>query len=288
MLAWVVAALTLWLIWLGYGYDLGYLGEFGLSPEQLGRGTSDFLLRSYRPLLVMAESLIRAQSWETQQRLLLALAWPFGIVAALATLTLALGAYAYSVRRHGWTRQEQWLATPVLVLWRSNLMIAVRELASPLATPVRVVHRAWVDEGARWKIYTRLVGFAGGLAVGGMYLVVAYVLIVVSAFALGVAITAVSGWPLTATQAGRRSALESVIRPTKCGQPNSFEGPHCLRVVVQGCELARGRLIDRTSQRIFVFVRAKRAHVDLSLEGSIVEDVPDEIVPPPSESCAGK
>lgn len=287
-LAAAVTALTLWLIWIGYGYDLGYLGEFGLSPEQMGRGTSDFLLRSYRPLLAMAESLVKFNAWEAQHRLLLALAWPVAIVALFASSVLALGAYVYSLRRRGPTGQERWVAARCAVFWSSNLVLAVRELVTPVMSPALAIRSAWADETTRWFVPTRLVGVAGGLAISFAAFASMYALILVCAFVLVLAITAVSGWPLSATQAGVRSAREGVINPAKCAVPPSYEGPHCVRIVIRDCEIARGRLVDRNAQRIFLFMKAQKTHVDLPLMGSVVEDVAEEQPSVQGQPCGGK
>jgi hypothetical protein len=286
-LAAAVTALTLWLIWLGYGYDLAYLGEFGLSPEQLGRGTSDFLLRSYRPLLAMAESLIKFDAWEAQQRILLRLAWSAAIVALFASSVLAFGAYAYSLRRRGSTTQERWVATRFAAFWSSNLLLAFRELVTPVLGPALALRSVWIDETTRWLVPTRLVGIAGGFAMSVAAFASMYALILACAILLGIAITAVSGWPLSATQAGVRSARDGVINPSKCAVPPSYEGPHCVRIVTKDCEVARGRLIDRSSQRIFLFVKARKTNVDLPLSGSVVEDVADEQPPAQGKPCSG-
>lgn len=51
----VVAAFSLLLTLLGYGYDTGYLEPFGLSPEDLQRTPLDLLMRSYRAVLVLID-----------------------------------------------------------------------------------------------------------------------------------------------------------------------------------------------------------------------------------------
>ena len=286
-LAAVVTVLTLWLIWLGYGYDLAYLGEFGLSPEQMGRGTSDFLLRSYRPLLAMAESLIKFEAWDAQQRILLGLAWAAAAVALFTSSVLAFSAYAYSLHRRGPTAHERWVAEQFAVFWSSSLLLAVRELVSPVMRPARAVRAVWIDETTRWVVPTRLVGVAGGLATSVAAFASMYALILTCAFVLGIAITAVSGWPLSATQAGMRSARDGVINPAKCAVPPSYEGPHCVSIVVKDCEVARGRLIDRSTQRVFLFIKAQKTHVDLPLSASVVEDVADEEPPMQGKPCSG-
>jgi hypothetical protein len=272
----VITALTLWLVWLGYGYDLAYLGEFGLSPEQLGHGSSDFLLRSFRPVLAMAEALVKFKEWETQQRLLIELAWASAAMASCASLLLALGAYAYSLRRLGPTGQERYVASCFSAVWSSNPVLAVLQLLSPLKRPVHAVRAAWVDESRRWMLWTRLVALGGGPAIGVAGLVIGYATVTVAVLVFGVVILAISGWPLSATQAGTRSARAEVIEPTKCAKPGGHQGPHCVRIVIRGCESVRGRLIDRNSQRVFIFVKAHGGHVDFPLAGTVVEDVSDE------------
>ena len=288
ILAATVTTLSLWLIWLGYGYDLAYLAEFGLSPEQLDRSASDFLLRSYRPLLAMAESLMKFNAWDSQQRILVGLVWPAALMALVTSALLALSAYAYSLRRRGSTYQERWVMTRVSALWSSNMLLAVRDLVAPVMRPARALRSVWVDKSTRWVFLTRVVGFAGGLAIGGALFVTMYVVILAAAFVLGVAITAVSGWPLTATQAGQKSAREGVIDPAKCAAARSYDGPHCVRVVINGCEVARGRLVDRGAQRIFLFMKAQNSPADFPMAKTIVEAVYDESPPSRGVPCGSE
>jgi hypothetical protein len=287
LLASFITLLSLWLIWMSYGYDLAYLEQFGLSPDQLGRSATDYLIRSYRPFLALLERMDKLFSWEGQAAIAEKLWWDSAGFALAVSLVLPFIAWCCSLTKGHKGYLEKKITIWTHAIWHSNVTLAVRDLCSPVAVPVRIIRTAWLNQSTRWLVKVRLLGYLGGFLSGlGMFAAM-YVLLNVMLSAIGFVVILLTLFPLSAATTGERYAKNEIINPKSCAPLHSHKKPTCVRVIIKGCEVARGREIDRTDKRLFLYIRStqKPITMELPLNDAIVETVFDEKSPAPSASC---
>ena len=262
----VFPVLTIILTLIGYGYDLAYLEAFGLSPKMLGHGPLDFLLRATYGLLPLIDKsstlkeLLSTTKGLTQ--IWMATEWMryTGAAVALALVLLAISAKEFAG------------TTP----FRSQLLTRNRDRAHWLKAQAS---HAFEGVSKPWRF---LLGSAtmGWLAPP----VTAYLLGAAVWVAGSLVLLALTAAPIVGITGGRVYARELVIDPAHCAQKSSDgqrirDGATCVRVLKDGKELARGRLIDQTNNRVWLLRKRPWTVTSIPLDGAVVEYTDGE---PPS------
>jgi hypothetical protein len=262
----LIGLMTLCLSLMGYGRDLGYLAEFDLSPQQLQRTPMDFLLRGV-----------------------------YGIFGLLDFDNKYLGAmFTLDVAERAW-----WLTLPmtaglsmtamicILLGWRlMPRSVRVRDLHNPVRPwwGHRALSRFRSEElrDARFRAYFYGSPFVIGISIPALFIVAGLAIwVLLTLFLMPYVLV-----PLKPAKMGQEAARSEVILPRECrslGQGNG--GAHCIRIFRNGCELARGRLIDQSVNRIWLFHKTDRSVSSVPLDGNLTEDVGTEVVPTPEPRC---
>ena len=244
---------TLCLTLLGYGYELGYLNEFGLAPEALQRTPTDFLLRAYLPLVGAFDGLVGLWTREAFLRYLLQVG----------------GVYL-----HAWVLIPLCVVVPVYVYWRANraatLMPALRSLAySRPVWRIGALVRRWLPGRLR------LAGWLGWIGVPALLLGAATVLYVGIGVVVWVSTFALVVLPASASTQGREAAIHTVKQVRGCDTRATPEQAPCVRVLQGDVEVARGRLITRSAERVLLFpldaASDERRYIDVSLSRARLE-----------------
>lgn len=254
----VLPVLTIILTLIGYGYDLAYLEAFGLSPQMLEHGPLDFLLRAtYGLLPLIDKSTALKEMLSTAEGL--ARLWGdtewmryVGAAVALALLLLAF------------TATELADTEPFKSRFLMRTVRSAHRLKTQVTRTFGGVSRAW-----RFVIAAATLGW---LAPSLMTYLIGAILWFVGSLVL-LALTAA---PIVGLAAGRAHAHKFVIEPTHCSQRSEEgatkkDGAPCVSVLKDGKELARGRLIDQTSTRIWLLRKQPWAVVAIPLEGAVIE-----------------
>lgn len=256
-----IATVTLTLI--GYGYDLAYLGEFGLSPQTVQHGPLDFLLRatygllplidtsnSLKELLSTTEGLARI--WGDSE-------WVRYVGAAVALTLLLLAIASKEFSSDAPFRSQRLLRT----------IGRARKVSAGVALVLGRISRAW----------RFVLGFAaaGWLSPPVLFYLIGAALWLVGALLL-LALTAA---PIIGIKAGKIHAREHVIDPARCVQKTGDgqlirDGASCVRVIKDGRELARGRLIDQTGNRVWLLRKHPWSVTSVPLDGAVVEYTDNE------------
>lgn len=255
--------ITIILTLLGYGYDLAYLEAFGLSPQAVQHGPLDFLLRatygllplieksnSLKELLSSADGLARI--WRDTE-------WMryVGAAIALAMLLLAIASKEFAS------------ATPFDSPRLSRTTQRANQFIAKVACALGSVSRTW----------RFLFGFA---AAGWFVSPVAIWLLGASLWLVGsLVLLALTAAPIVGLTAGTTHAREHVIEPAQCVQRSvdrqkTRDGAICIRVLKDGKEIARGRLIDQTSNRVWLFRKHPWSVASVPLDGAVIEYTGDE------------
>lgn len=254
----VLPVLTIILTLIGYGYDLAYLEAFGLRPQMLEHGPLDFLLRATYGLLPLIDKSTALKellsTTEGLNKLWGDTEWMryVGAAVALALLLLAIAAKE--------------LAGPAP--FKSRFLERGVESANRLKTQVTRtfggVSRAW-----RFVIGSATLGWLAPP-------VMAYLLGAILWFVGSLVLLALTAAPIVGIAAGKAHAHKLVIGPIHCSQRSDTgettkDGAPCVSVLKDGKELARGRLIDQTSTRIWLLRKQPWAVVAIPLEGAVIE-----------------
>lgn len=239
-LAVIVSLYSLGLTLLGYGYDLAYLGELGLSPELAQRTPWDFLIRSYKPLAEITVKVTAALSFDrsidfTSIWLSDPVIWTsLWCASALVPIVAFLP-----------NRRESGLWKLTRQLLNTSRAMCIRETASAVA--------AWTksrfdDRNNR----LRLIGYLGWLAppLGAALLVWLMYWAFVAVMTL--ALFGVILGPMLGFNSGKRDAANRVKQAQACVASIEHYQP-CVAINRDGCEIARGRLIDVGTTRIFLY-----------------------------------
>jgi hypothetical protein len=254
----VLPVLTIVLTLIGYGYDLAYLEAFGLKPQMLEHGPLDFLLRATYGLLPLIDK-----------------------STALKELLSTTEGLTRIWRDTEWMRYVGAAVALALLL----LAIAAKEFAGTAPFKSRFLMRA-VDSAHRLKTQgTRTVGGvskAWRFVIGSTTLgwlappVMSYLLLATLWFMGSLVLLALTAAPIVGIAAGKAHARKLVIEPAHCSQRSGTgeitkDGAPCVSVLKDGKELARGRLIDQTSSRIWLLRKQPWAVVAIPLEGAVIE-----------------
>ena len=238
-LAVIVSLYSLGLTLLGYGYDLAYLGELDLSPELVQRTPWDFLIRSYRPLAEITVKVTAALSFDRSIDFTSIWLSDPVIRTSLWCISALVPIVAFLPNRHEsmlWKLAGQLLNTP----WVKRCQGAAS--AATAWTKSRFEDR---------KNRSRLLGYLGWLAppLGAALLVflMYWVLVAITIFALFGVILG----PMMGFNSGKRDANVRVKEATGCVASTLAQQP-CVAISRDGCEVARGRLIDIGTTRIFL------------------------------------
>ncbi len=256
-----VATVALTLI--GYGYDLAYLGEFGLSPQTVQHGPLDFLLRAtygLLPLIDQSNALKELLSTaEGVARIWRDTEW-VRYVGAAAALTLLLLAIAIKEFSGDAPFRSQRL---------ERAMGSARQIFARVALPLGGISKAW----------RFVLGFAtvGWLAPP----VVVYLLGAGLWFVGALVLLALTAAPFIGISAGKTHARELVIEPAHCVLKSDAgklirDGASCVRVLKDGKELARGRLIDQTGNRVWLVRKQPWSVTSIPLDGAVIEYTDNE------------
>lgn len=261
-----IGFMTLGLSLMGYGRDAGYLGEFGLTPEQLQRTPLDFLLRghfgilglikfdmSYSQALFSREWLMN-QWWSAQPTVL------FFSIVAVATLAIAH-------RFPPIDRRQLELHNPRRPWWGHRVLCNLRSNES---------------RDRRFRISLYSAPFVVAIVIPAILLSLAFLI----HFIVDVLIVLNVLLPAGPADMGQHDAHTEVIDPTECRLiQSSAHGAHCIRVIRNGCEIARGRYIDQTQNRVWLYHKQGRNTSSAPLDGSVVEDVAIEDPQPIAQGC---
>jgi len=250
--AFALSLITLALSLAGYGYELAYLNEFGLSPEELQRTPLDFLLRAY---ISIVHALPGFHSFWTLE-------------SFYAYMGRLIGAFF-----DGWLILALCLLVPISVFikchWRESMKPALEELAySPVVWHTR---RLIVSLLPKRSSVLGLLGWT--LVPGGLGLIATALYIAVGVF-LTIALLILAIVPVSSMKIGQKNAIENVKAVSGCVDLKIEQAP-CVRVLQNDTEIARGRLIARSGERVFLFpIGAKssdRAYLDVSLNRAVMK-----------------
>lgn len=254
----VLPVLTIILTLIGYGYDLAYLEAFGLRPQMLEHGPLDFLLRATYGLLPLIDK-----------------------STALKELLSTTEGLARLWRDTEWMRYVGAAVALAMLL----LAIAAKELAGPepfksrfLVRSVASAHRLKTQVTRTFGGVSRAWRFVIGSATLGWLAppVMTYLIGAILWFVGSLVLLALTAAPIVGIAAGHAHARELVIEPAHCIQRSETglttrDGAPCVSVLKDGKELARGRLIDQTSTRIWLLRKQPWAVVAIPLDGAVVE-----------------
>lgn len=256
-----VATIILTLI--GYGYDLAYLEAFGLSPQMLEHGPLDFLLRATYGLLPLIETSTHLKeqlsTTEGLHRIWRDTEWMryIGTAAALTLLSLAF------------LSKELASTAPFRSHVFACAMGRARAFIAKAAHTYKSISKAW-----------RLVfgfGVAGWLTPPVFAYLLGAVLWIVGTLVL----FSLTAAPFVGITAGRTHAYELVVAPVHCARKSSVgqrtrDGATCVRVLKDGKELASGRLIDQTNNRVWLLRKRPWVVTSVPLDGAVVEYTAEE------------
>lgn len=260
----ITVALTL----MGYGYDLAYLEPFGLTPQALQHGPLDFLLRSTYALLSIVETTNELKAlisttegvhriWSDTEWMRYAVASGFVMMVLMAILLKQAGAIC------------NWITSLASQISKSQSKPVVIAMSAGKALYKRLT--------TEWQFV--LGGAAAGWIAPSVfvYLLAGVLWIIVSLMIFLLCIA-----PLIGISAGRSNAHEYVISPQRCGTVSKRDvkaarGASCLRVIKDGKELARGRVIDQTSTRVWLWVKQPWRVMSVPIEDATLEQVELEI-----------
>ncbi len=289
-----VAACSLMLALMGYGWTWGYLQEFGMGPAGVFGSPLDYLLASDEPITKLLQ---------------------FGGDAVAMGIPGLL---------HFWARQGPlvfvvlflilWLAFAGLAAWKGDQ--TTRAIFVP----------AWLVSLGRWgggwmgastaKLRTALMsghrfGALKGLVFTAAVTAASPLLVFLSVgLAVGVPAALIALVPLVCAFMGQDDAESAVLKQDYCASPRgtrpTTKGALCVRVIKGQCEVVRGRFIAENDKRMWLLVKSREAEapkgvapgdaphtagevsktprdwtvVSVPLDGAIVEDVREEVLSP--------
>ena len=257
-----LTSLTVGLTLLGYGFDYGYLDAFGLRPQELQRTPLEFLMRSDQPMLLFIQFANEIQNkfldqpwipiwWET---------WMF----VLSTAALASG---------------------IAYLWGTRGRRALKRAAQVIGENTWVQHAVKSPRLARIRASTdtrdRLLGYGLPVVWASVVMAVFHLLLALEWAICFLVIVLVIALPVSPVKGAREMALREVIRPLGC-RPLRERGlaeqvrARCVRIVRDGCEVARGRYIEQSANRVWLFSKAPWRVMSVPLDQSVMEDTPSE------------
>ena len=262
-----VPLVTIFLTLIGYGYDVAYLEEFGLSPTMVQHGPLDFLLRSTYAMVAVIKFYNE-------------LAQLLGTIEGLQTIWARLSWASYGA-----------MALSMLAV---TAFIAIKELQRELPFRSPRAHRAatfisrtlttawtWVVKtlskvSDEWRYIT------GAAFFGWLFpLLLTYAVLLLTWASLTVAMFMLVMAPLIGIRAGERDARTHVINPQQCSHRSNegakqHDGALCARVLKGDNIIATGRLIEQSSTRIWLLRQHPWAVHSVPLDGAVVEYINDK------------
>ena len=256
-----LTVVTLLLTLLGYGYDFGYLEAFGLRPEDLQRTPLDFLLRSYKGLLVWVAMSDQVWTWDYQ--------WDF-----FQSKVLRVSAPVLT------------LAASVSVAW--YLLIAWHAESGPVSRVKTYWTRMRLESLSR-PVWLRAVGYGMPTMLLVLCCIAPFVISLVIWLAGQMIFLAAAIVPVGPAEQAKRNAFSQVVDPRQCSSVNAAghatTGAKCIRVVKSGCEVQRGRYIEQSATRVWLLKKNPWSVVSVPLDGAVMESIADER---PDPGCAGQ
>jgi hypothetical protein len=186
--------------------------------------------------------------------------WGMFWILLMLPLITAIGAWGYT------NKKQRFVQMPIHAMKHTRNMI--------------VTHweNYWEKVPARKWGYGGWVGFPGFIAIiTGIWLVIS--------LAIAVILLCIAYIPMWGLPSGREQAKNEVLAPLSCiGQPVKREQDpdrqsHCLRVMRDGKELARGRLIEYGADRVFLYQPSTKHWLSVPLSNAIVEEVDSLDIP---------
>lgn len=263
----IVAAFTLALTLLGYGWTVGSLSPFGLRAQDLQRTPVDFLLASEEVIVLFLEfaaAVPKDPPWHVLVDL-----W-----SASSLLALGAGCAVFFLTL-GWVQ-------------RTSIAAALTRYVAPALRRIRIPQAVSSVRSSLSKDQRHVYwGSAAGVAALWFFSVPLGLVIVWFAIAVFSALVAIV--PLQPAVMAERHAHATIVAPAGCkslrGQTPAKQGAHCVRVAKDGCEVARGRLIGSNEKRIWLFTKNPERVTSAPLDGAIVADVSDEKPATSSPHC---
>lgn len=261
----LLAVLTLLLTVMGYGWTTGYLHAFGLRPADLHKTPLDFLLDSEEVivrLLRVCSEFFRDPPWALLLRF-----WDDTWAAALSVIVVA------TLLTYAWVRRE---SLKRLIRRWGRLHDGLQRVRTGAQHVGEAVKRTL--SRAHWAVFAGL---------SAAYLLVPPVLCVFIIFCLSVFTLLVVSLPLQPALMADRHAKAHVINPDGCASLREEkpvkEGAHCVRLVKDKCEIARGRYIGETNDRVWLLRKQPMRVISVPLDGAAKDQVADEA--PPAVAC---
>ena len=117
-----------------------------------------------------------------------------------------------------------------------------------------------------------------------MVMVTLYAIAVLMWLLSSLAIVLVIALPVSPVKGAREKALREVVHPLGCrplrewGNVEPVVLARCVRIVRDGCEVARGRYIEQSSNRVWLLSKTPWRVMSVPLERSVMEDTPNETI----------
>jgi hypothetical protein len=250
----LIAVITLLLSFASYGYDYHFLNHFGIEPSKVNRTPTEFLVRGDRPIIALAEAIMNFNKVVFTVKFFKDAVLQIGLNTFLITLGLCV---AFLVI-HYFSKNE------------TIIKIACRTSIRHYSTALQ-----WVN-GTRRRRYGVFVIFLP-IINAVMFLCVAYIFVIIIWLAGSIFFLALSLVPLSPARAARAHAEKYVIAPVSCATPahsaSTTPGALCVRVTRQGCEVAKGRMIDVAGSRIWLLHKKPWKVFSVPLDGNNLEYV---------------
>jgi hypothetical protein len=261
----LLTGLTISLTLLGYGFDYGYLDVFGLRPQELQRTPLDFLMRSDQPLLLFLQFINKMQN-KLLDRPWIPIWWiSWKLVLILGVLSSG-SAYLRGIRG----RRVLQLATQAIQdsAWVQHI------IKSPRYAKIR----------ASSDTRDRLFGYGLPIASALLVMVALYAVALLMWLICSLAIVLVIALPVSPVKGAREKAIREVVHPLGCrplrewGNVEPVTLARCVRIVRDGCEVARGRYIEQSSNRVWLLSKTPWRVMSVPLDRSVMEDTPNETI----------
>ena len=260
----LILVFTTALTQVGYGDDLAYLERFGLRPEELQQTAGDFLLRSWHAVIHVLSALPKFQTIEFWSELLPALWWHAWWVLLSIPMMAAVCSWVWATSL--W--RLLWLCVSAPARWIDSRLQRWAWWRRPRSAVVRIASAtpSWVQRH-RWSLMAWFVFPVYPLVVIGAVLVL-YVM-------LSSGVIAVGYLAALGASSGVARAGSEVLNPAKCAVPGHNDGARCVRVLLNGNEVARGRVIEHTASRIYLYRRCDKATLSIATNAKDIESTID-------------
>lgn len=261
---------TIALTLMGYGYDLAYLEAFGLSPSIVQHGPLDFLLRSVYALMSVFET---RTDLKTQFSSIDGI---HGIWQETEWMRYALSAFVITLILAAILAKELGQQQPFQSVWLQHTLTRAKKPSQLALEKYRFLPK---QISMAWRL------LIGGAAIGWLIPpVFVYMFSAVAWAGITLAITFVASVPLIGFSSGKSHAQLSVIDPMGCEQKSpqgvtTQAGASCVRILKDGKEQARGRLIEQSANRVWLLQKQPWNVIAIPTDGATVEYTTSEARP---------